>query len=88
MEKSKAFDLYLVEEADGRNVAVRAPYLAGREGMFACYFARESARVGRILLRIPTYSNDVLTQILFAASKVYDAYMVFEPSWVRDEENI
>ena len=87
MEKAKSFDLYMVEDEEGRSAAVRAPYLAGREGMFVCFSTKNGAKVGRIVLRIPTYSNDVLTQILFGTSKVYEAFMIFEPSWVRDEEN-
>jgi hypothetical protein len=88
MEKTNCFDICLVEEANGKNTAVRAPYLVGREGMFVCYVANGIPKVGMIRKRIPSYKHDVLTQILFSVSKVHDAYMVFEPSWVIEEATI
>lgn len=89
MEKTKSFDLYLVEDTTGRKTAVRAPYLAGREGQFVCFRTKECGQIGLILMRIPTYKNDPVTQILFLTSRVYEAEMIFEPSWARgDEEDL
>lgn len=85
MENSKSFDLYLVEDSNGRKTAVRASYLAGREGQFVCFNTNKGAQIGLILMRIPTYQNDPVTQILFLASKVYQAEMIFEPAWTRSQ---
>lgn len=88
MERTNCFDIYLVEDLKGQSRAVRAPYLAGREGMLVWFEGEKKPEIGIIRKRIPSYKNDALTEIFFSVSKVCDAYMIFEPSWVMEEAAI